>query len=159
MAIDDEEERRLRSVALQNANTIRLARKRAERELAAERERLRITLASIGDAVISTDAEGRVTYLNGVAEALTGWSQADAAGRPLPEIFHIVHEHTHQPVENPALRALKEGTVVGLANHSVLIARDGTERPIDDSAAPMLDELGTPVGAVLVFRDVSGSRR
>ncbi|MEA2563887.1 MAG: hypothetical protein QOH06_5391 [Acidobacteriota bacterium] len=159
MAIDDDEERRLRSVALQNANAILLARKRAERELAAERERLRITLASIGDAVISTDAEGRVTYLNGVAEVLTGWSQADAAGRPLPEIFHIVHEHTRQPVENPALRALKEGTVVGLANHSVLIARDGTERPIDDSAAPMLDESGIPVGAVLVFRDVSGSRR
>src|SRR5215218_10341009 len=93
----------------------------AERELAAERERLRITLASIGDAVISTDAEGRVTYLNKVAEALTGWSQADAAGRPLPDIFHIVHEHTRQPVENPVLRTLREGTVVGLANHSVLI--------------------------------------
>src|SRR5688500_9353246 len=107
---DDDEERRLRSVALQNANAILLARKRAERDLAAERERLRITLASIGDAVISTDAEGRVTYLNGVAEALTGWSQAEAAGRPLPDIFHIVHEHTRQPVENPALRTLKEGT-------------------------------------------------
>ncbi|HWN42875.1 MAG TPA: PAS domain S-box protein [Thermoanaerobaculia bacterium] len=156
---DDDEERRLRSVALQNANAILLARKRAERDLAAERERLRITLASIGDAVISTDAEGRVTYLNGVAEVLTGWSQAEAAGQPLPDIFHIVHEHTRQPVENPALRSLKEGRVVGLANHSVLIARDGTELPIDDSAAPMLDESGTPVGAVLVFRDVSGSRR
>ncbi|HEX5715718.1 MAG TPA: PAS domain S-box protein [Thermoanaerobaculia bacterium] len=159
MAFDEDEERRLRSVALQNANAILLARKRAERDLAAERERLRITLASIGDAVISTDAEGRVTYLNGVAEALTGWSQAEAAGQPLPDIFHIVHEHTRQPVENPALRTLKEGRVVGLANHSVLIARDGTERPIDDSAAPMLDESGTPVGAVLVFRDVSESRR
>jgi PAS domain S-box-containing protein len=159
MAFDEDEERRLRSVALQNANAILLARKQAERDLAAERERLRITLASIGDAVISTDAEGRVTYLNGVAEALTGWSQADATGRPLPDIFHIVHEHTRQPVENPALRTLKEGTVVGLANHSVLIARDGTERPIDDSAAPMLDEAGTPVGAVLVFRDVTESRR
>ncbi len=159
MAFDEDEERRLRSVALQNANAILLARKRAERDLAAERERLRITLASIGNAVISTDAEGRVTYLNGVAEVLTGWSQADAAGRPLTEIFHIVHEHTRQPVENPALRTLKEGRVVGLANHSVLIARDGTERPIDDSAAPMLDESGVPVGAVLVFRDVTESRR
>ncbi len=159
MAADDDEERRLRSVALQNAHAILRARQQAERELAAERERLRITLASIGDAVISTDAEGRVTYLNGVAEALTGWTQAEAAGRPLPEVFHIVNEHTRQPAENPALQALREGVVVGLANHTVLIARDGTERPIDDSAAPMLDESGAPVGVVLVFRDVTERRR
>src|SRR3954465_11117868 len=102
MAFDDDEERRPRSVALQNANAILLARQKAERELAAERERLRITLASIGDAVISTDAAGRVTYLNGVAEALTGWPQAEAAGRPLPDIFQIVNEQTRQPAENPA---------------------------------------------------------
>jgi PAS domain S-box-containing protein len=156
---DDEEERRLRSVALQNANAILLARQRAERELAAEREELRITLASIGDAVISTDAEGRVKYLNRVAEALTGWTQGEAAGRPLPEVFHIVNEYTRQPAENPALKALREGVVVGLANHTVLIARDGTARPIDDSAAPMLDESGTPMGVVLVFRDVTERRR
>jgi PAS domain S-box-containing protein len=156
---DDEEERRLRSVALQNANAIFLARQQAERELAAERERLRITLASIGDAVISTDAEGRVTYLNGVAEALTGWTQAEAVGRPLPDIFHIINEQTGQPAENPALRALHEGVVVGLANHTVLITRDGTGWPIDDSAAPMLDESGAPVGVVLVFRDVTERRR
>ena len=105
-------------------------------------EWLRITLASIGDAVISTDAEGRVTFMNGVAEALTGWPQAEAPGRPLPDVFHIVNERTRQPVENPALRALREGTIQGLANHTVLIARDGTERPIDDSAAPMRDEGG-----------------
>jgi PAS domain S-box-containing protein len=129
------------------------------RELAAERERLRITLASIGDAVISTDAEGRVAYLNGVAESLTGWTQAAALGRPLPEIFHIVNEKTGQPAENPALRALQEGVVVGLANHTVLIARDGTERPIDDSAAPMMDDAGVPVGTVLVFRDVTERRQ
>src|SRR6185436_5680992 len=107
MASDEDEERRLRSVALQNANAILLARQRAEQELAAERERLRITLASIGDAVISTDAEGRVTYLNGVAEALTGWTQDEAAGRPLPEVFRIVDEDTRQPAENPALKALR----------------------------------------------------
>src|SRR5215218_2620465 len=89
----------------------------AERELAAERERLRITLASIGDAVISTDAAGRVTFLNGVAEGLTGWPQAEAAGRPLPDVFRIVNEHTRRPAEDPVLRALGEGTVVGLANH------------------------------------------
>src|SRR4028118_1986485 len=110
----DDEELRLRSVALQNANAIRLASQRIERELAAERERLRITLSSIGDGVISTDAEGRVTYLNGVAEALTGWAQAEAVGRPLPELFHIVNEQTRQPAENPALKALREGVIVGL---------------------------------------------
>src|SRR3954454_270938 len=159
MTHNDDEERQLRSVALQNANAILLARQRVERELATERERLRITLASIGDAVISTDAEGRVTYLNGVAETLTGWTLADAAGRPLPDISHIVDEHSRQPAENPALRALRERAVVGLANHTTLLARDGTERPIDDSAAPMLDESGVPVGAVLVFRDVSERRR
>jgi PAS domain S-box-containing protein len=159
MTFNDDEEQRLRTVALQNAQAILAARQRAERELAAERERLRITLASIGDAVISTDAEGRVIYLNGVAEALTGWTQAEAAGRPLQDVFQIVNEHTRQPVENPALVALRDGVVVGLANHTALIARDGTERPIDDSAAPMLDEAGAPVGAVLVFRDVTERRR
>lgn len=157
MAFDDEEER-LRSVALQNVNAILLARERAERELAAERERLRITLASIGDAVISTDALGRVQYLNAVAEALTGWTQAEAAGRPLPDVFHIVNEYTRHPAENPALLALRKGVIAGLANHTVLIARDGTERPIDDSAAPMLDESGAAVGVVLVFRDVTERR-
>jgi PAS domain S-box-containing protein len=159
MALNDDEEQRLRSVALQNANVILLARQQAERELAAERERLRITLASIGDAVISTDAEGRVTYLNGVAETLTGWTQDEAAGRPLTDIFHVVNEQTREPVENPALQALQSGVVVGLANHSILIARDGTERPVDDSAAPMLDGSGGPVGVVLVFRDVTERRR
>jgi PAS domain S-box-containing protein len=159
VTFEDEEERRLRSVALQNANAILLARQRAERELAGERERLRITLASIGDAVISTDAEGRVEFLNVVAEALTGWTQSEAAGRPLPEVFHIVNEYTRQPALNPALRALREGLVVGLANHTVLIARDGMERPIDDSAAPMLDKSGVAVGVVLVFRDVTSRRR
>ncbi|HKH46805.1 MAG TPA: PAS domain S-box protein [Thermoanaerobaculia bacterium] len=159
MPYDDDEERRLRSVAIQNANAILLARQRTERELAAERERLRITLASIGDAVISTDDEGRVTFLNGVAEALTGWTHAEAAGRPLPDVFHIVNEYSRQPAENPAVQALRQGLVVGLANDTVLIARDGTERPIDDSAAPMLDESGSPVGAVLVFRDVTERRR
>jgi PAS domain S-box-containing protein len=159
MADEQEEERRLRAVALQNAQAILAARQRAERELAAERERLRITLASIGDAVISTDADGRIAFLNAVAEGLTGWPQAEAAGRPLPDVFRIVHERTRQPVENPALRALKDGVVVGLANHTVLVARDGSERPIDDSAAPMRDEQGRPVGAVLVFRDVTERRR
>jgi PAS domain S-box-containing protein len=159
MEAKDSEEERLRSVALQNAQSILLARRHSEDALRKESEWRRITLASIGDAVISTDPEGRVTFLNSVAEALTGWPCTEAVGRPLPEVFRIVNERTREPVENPALRALREGTVVGLANHTVLIARDGSERPIDDSAAPMRDETGTPLGAVLVFRDVSERRR
>lgn len=156
MADNTDEEKRLLAVALQNANAIQAARRRAEHELAREREQLRITLASIGDAVISTDAKGNITYLNAVAESLVGWSQLEAQGRPLSEVFHIVNERTRQIVENPALRALNEGVViVGLANHTILVARDGTERPIDDSAAPMRDETGVTVGVVLVFRDVT----
>jgi PAS domain S-box-containing protein len=158
-ADEPEEQQRLRSVALQNASAILAARQRAERELAAERERLRITLASIGDAVISTDAAGRVTYLNGVAETLTGWTEAEAAGRPLPDVFHVVDRDTREAVENPALQALREGAAVVLPHHAVLVARDGTERPIDDSAAPMLDESGSRVGTVLVFRDATERRR
>ena len=149
----------LRSVALRNARSIHLARQRAEEALARQSELLRITLASIGDAVISTDAEGRVTFLNGVAETLTGWTHADALGRPLPDVFRIINEATRLPVESPALRALREGTIVGLANHTILIAADGTERPIDDSAAPMRDATGSILGTVLVFRDVTDRRR
>jgi PAS domain S-box-containing protein len=155
MAAKDDEEELLRSVALQNAQSILLARRRAEEALRKQSEWLRVTLASIGDAVISTDAEGRITFMNGVAEAMTGWPQAEAVGRPLPDVFHIVDQRTRQPVEDPALRALRERTVVGLADPTSLIARDGTERPIDDTAALMEDEGGTALGAVLVFRDVS----
>ena len=156
--VKDPEEERLRSVALQNSQGILLARRRADEALRTQSEWLRVTLASIGDAVISTDAEGRITFMNGVAEALTGWSQTEALGRALPEVFHIVNERTRQPVENPALLALRVGAIVGLANHTVLVARDGTERPIDDSAA-MLNETGAAVGAVLVFRDVTEQKR
>lgn len=127
--------------------------------LLTERERLRITLASIGDAVISTDAEGRITFLNGVAEHLTGWSSANAKAQPLPHVFQIVNEHTREEVESPAIRALREGVIVGLANHTLLIARDGTERPIDDSAAPIRDSAGGTIGAILVFRDVTERKR
>jgi PAS domain S-box-containing protein len=151
MAERDDEEERLRAVVLQNAQSILLARRRAEETLRKQSEWLRIALASIGDGVISTDAEGRVTFMNGVAEKLTGWSCSEAMGLPLQNIFHIVNERTRQPVENPALRALQQGTVVGLANHTLLIARDGSERAIDDSAAPMRDEDGAVLGTVLVF--------
>ncbi len=159
MAGTDDEDELLHSVALQNASSIHRARQRAEDTLQKQSEWMRITLASIGDAVISTDAVGRVTFLNGVAEFLTGWTQAEAVGQPLSDVFRIINEVTRQPAENPALRALQVGTVVGLANHTILIARDGTERPIDDSAAPMRDGAGAMVGAVLVFRDVTERRR
>src|SRR5262249_51944637 len=105
------------------------ARDKAAAVLGEQRERYRITLASIGDAVITTDAGGRGASLNAAAEALTGWRQEEAAGQPLTEVFRIVNEKTRQPVEDPAARSLREGTVVGLANHTLLLARDGTERP------------------------------
>jgi PAS domain S-box-containing protein len=157
-SLDDEDEL-LHSVALRNARSVHVARQRAEEALQKQSEWLRITLASIADAVISTDELGRVTYLNGVAEALTGWSQAEAMGRPLPEIFHIIDEGTRQPLENPALQAVRAGIIVGPTNQTILIARDGTERPVDDSAAPMRDACGIAVGAVLVFRDVTERKR
>src|SRR5262249_16000307 len=135
-----------------------VARRAAEQGLAEEGERLRTTLASIGDAVITTDAEGRITSLNAVAEALTGWTKAEATGRPLDVVFRIVNEETRQAVKNPAARALSEGVVVGLANHAALIARDGKERPIDDSAAPIRSKAGEIIGCVLVFRDISERR-
>jgi PAS domain S-box-containing protein len=158
MARDDEDDL-LRSVALQNAQSISNARRRAEAVLRKQSEWLRVTLSSIGDGVISTDAEGRVSFMNRVAEALTGWPQSEALGLPLTDVFHIINEETRQPLENPALRALANGAVVGLVNHSILISRDGTERPIDDSAAPIRNEAGEVAGAVLIFRDITERRR
>jgi PAS domain S-box-containing protein len=123
------------------------------------RELLRITLLSIGDAVITTDLAGRVTSMNAVAETLTGWSQAHALGQPLDAVFRILNEETRAAVANPATKALREGIVVGLANHTVLLGKDGTEHPIDDSAAPIRDHQGRVSGCVLIFRDVSAQRR
>ena len=122
------------------------------------REVFRVTLRSIGDAVITTDTEGRITYINEVGESLTGWSQKDALGQPLERVFLIVNEVTRQPVASPATRALREGVVVGLANHTVLIRKDGKECPIDDSAAPIRNEQGHVSGCVLIFRDVTAQR-
>jgi PAS domain S-box-containing protein len=135
------------------------ARRAAEQGLAQEGERLRTTLASIGDGVITMDAEARITSLNPVAEALTGWPRAEATGQPLDVVFRIVNEESRQAVTNPASRALKEGVIDGLANHTALISRDGTERPIDDSAAPIRGKEGQVIGCVLVFRDISERRR
>ena len=131
---------------------------KAERERREALEAFRTTLYSIGDAVITTDASGRVNLLNPVAVALTGWREADAVGKPLPEVFRIVNERTRATVENPVERVLREGTVVGLANHTLLIARDGTERPIADSGAPIRGEGDGMVGVVLVFRDRTNDR-
>jgi PAS domain S-box-containing protein len=125
---------------------------------ALEAERLRTTLRSIGDGVVVTNRHGEVLSLNPVAEQLTGWTSEDARQRPLTEVFRIVHEDTRAPVENPALRALREGAVIGLANHTLLLARDGSEAPIDDSAAPIREANGRIAGSVLVFRDVSERR-
>ncbi|SIN68035.1 PAS domain S-box-containing protein [Singulisphaera sp. GP187] len=136
-----------------------IERRGAETALRVEKERLRVTLASIGDAVIVTDAEGRATFLNQVAEALTGWSACEASGQPLEAVFRVVNQETGTPVESPALRALREETTVALAAHTILVARDGNTRPIDDSAAPIRDESGQIVGVVLVFRDVTERRR
>ena len=122
-------------------------------------ETLRVTLHSIGNAVITTDMRGHVMTLNAVAESLTGWTQAQAAGQPLDAVFRIANEDTRRPVENPATKALREDTVVGLANDTVLIRRDGAEHPIDDSAAPIRDAAGEISGCVLVFRDVSAQRQ
>lgn len=133
-------------------------RKRAEDDLREQQEYLRTTLQSIGDAVIVTDAEGRVTMQNPVASQLTGWGD-EACGQPLTTVFNIVHEKTGAVVENPVERVLREGIVVGLANHTNLIAKDGTARPIADSAAPIRDTEGNTSGVVLVFRDVTEERR
>jgi PAS domain S-box-containing protein len=127
----------------------------------ASRDLLHTTLTSIGDAVIATDDSGNVTFLNGVAENLTGWSPAQAEGQPLQTVWAIVDEETRQTMESPVVKALGEGVVVDTANpnRTVLVSRDGSERPIDDSAAPIRNAHGKIIGAVLVFRDVSERRR
>jgi PAS domain S-box-containing protein len=121
-------------------------------------EEFRITLYSIGDAVITTDPDGRIRQMNPVAEQLTGWPETEAQGQSLDKVFHIVSEETRAVVENPVQRVLSEGVIVGLANHTLLIARDGVERPIADSGAPIRDENGVMVGVVLVFRDQTEER-
>lgn len=134
-------------------------RQAAEAVERAQRQRFEVTLGSIGDAVIATDTESRVTFLSRVAAELTGWSASEAAGRPIDDVFAIRNEDTGAPVENPAVRAMRDGRVVGLANHTVLLSRTGRRIPIDDSGAPIIDASGATIGAVLVFRDVSEARQ
>ncbi|PAW79113.1 MAG: hypothetical protein B9S32_03920 [Verrucomicrobia bacterium Tous-C9LFEB] len=126
---------------------------RSQEALLAEKQKLSVTLHSIGDGVVTTDTEGRVYLLNREGEYLTGWTQAEAEGKPLSEVFRIVHEFTRLPIEDPVKKVLRTGRTVELANHTVLISRDGKERIIADSAAPIRDSGGAIIGTVLVFRD------
>jgi PAS domain S-box-containing protein len=169
----DDEEKLIHSVALQNARAVLLARERAERELMAAKEALerkslelaeqreffRVTLSSIGDGVIAADTQGQITFLNPVAEAMTGWKLDDAIGQPLENVFNIVNEESRKPATNPVVKVLLDGAVVGLANHTLLIARDGRETAIADSAAPIRDATGKISGVVMVFHDVTEERR
>jgi PAS domain S-box-containing protein len=134
-------------------------RARHEEELVNQREWLATTLGSIGDAVLATDAAGNVQFINSVTARLTGWSAEEAAGRPIGEVFHIVNQRTRKPAENPVARAVREGVIVGLANHTLLLSRSGEETPIEDSAAPIRSRDGKVLGVVLVFRDVTESQR
>ena len=124
----------------------------AAAEIRRQRHLLSVTLGSIGDAVMVTDTEARITFMNSVAESLTGWTLAEAKEQPISKVFHIVSEETRMPVDNPVEKVMRLGMVVGLANHTLLIRKDGSELPVDDSGAPIRDE-GRIRGAVLVFRD------
>ena len=170
--MNDSEDQKLRAASLKNVESIQAARRRAERELLAAKEELerkteelqrqrewfQVTLSSIGDAVITTDVHGRVTFLNPVAETLTGWRCAEANGEAVETVFKIVNEETHNEVDHPIKKVLELGKIVGLANHTALIARDGKEIAIEDSAAPIRDERGNVIGVVMVFRDVTAQR-
>ncbi len=134
-------------------------RKHAEDMLAAERERLLVTLRSIGDGVIATDTGGKIVIMNQVAETLTGWQQAEAQGKSLADVFTIVNESTKERCENPVEKVMMQKTIVELANHTILIAKDGTEHIIGDSGAPILNKDGTIIGVVLVFRDMTEKQR
>lgn len=147
----------LSDMAYQNVQQARFIseRRKAEEQLRQSEENLRATLNSIGDAVIATDTAGLVTRLNPVAEHLTGWQQEQAAGKPLDHVFQIINAETRLPADNPVWKVLETGRIVGLANHTVLIARGGEERQIADSGAPIRDADGNITGVVLVFRDVT----
>ncbi len=143
------------SVLLYRSDAVR---QEAERALRRSEESLAVTLQSIGDAVLATDTKGNITRMNRVAEELTGWKQAEAQNRPVAEVFHIVHEETGAPATIPVADVLATGEIQGLANHTVLIERNGSRRAIADSAAPIRDADGRILGVVLVFRDVSEER-
>ncbi len=158
----DEEvaERRQAQEALQTAQG-GLERRVEERTkaLRESEQRWATTLASIGDAVIATDVEGKIAFMNAVAEGLTGWTLMDAATKPVSEVFTIINEHTRSEVESPVTKVVREGKIVGLANRTILVKKDGTEVPIDDSGAPIRDKDGNTTGVVLVFRDITERKR
>src|SRR5262245_35361290 len=131
----------------------------AELELENRKEWFRVMVSSIGDAVLVTDTQARIVFLNPAAEALTGWLLTEAKGRAIAEVFQSLNEETRKPAQNPVEKALEEGRVVGLANHTILVSKNGTERAIDDSAAPIVDTQGRLIGVVLVFRDITEQRR
>ncbi len=131
----------------------------AQLALSESEQRWSATLASIGDAVIATDLSGKITFINGVAEKLTGWSLDNVSGKPVEDVFKILNEYTRKIVENPVYKVLQKGTIVGLANHTILIRKDGTEVAIDDSGAPIKNKEGKTSGVVLVFRDITERRK
>ena len=134
-------------------------RRQMEEALRESEQRWATTLASIGDAVIATDVEARITFMNAVAEELTGWTLSEAVAGPVTKVFNIVNEQTRRKVENPVAKVLEQGNIIGLANHTLLVRKDGTEVPIDDSGAPIRDPNGKTLGVVLVFRDITERKR
>jgi PAS domain S-box-containing protein len=133
-------------------------RRMYERDILAARDLFRTTLASIGDAVVATDAEGRITFMNGEAERLSGWRQDEALGKPVEDILLLQREDNQESIENPVKHAIRVAEVVGLANHTVLVSKDGRILTVDDSASPIRDGAGKVIGGVLVFRDVTERR-
>lgn len=148
------EERELRT-----AIEIALYKHESEQRLREKQQWLSTILKSIGDAVIANDIEANITFMNPVAETLTGWKQEEAIGKAITEVFNIVDEHHHQPIESPVIAALRQGVTVGLPEHTLLLAKNGVAKPIDDSAAPIKDESGSIKGAVLIFRDITEKKQ
>jgi PAS domain S-box-containing protein len=147
------------SSQLRTAIEMALYKHATERKLRESERRYAVTLSSIGDAVIATDEKLLVTFMNPVAEMLTGWVGMEGIGRPLVEVFRIINEDTRQIIDNPASKVLHSGVVAGLANHTILLARDGREITIDDCGSPIIDDRGEIIGTVLVFRDTTQRRQ
>ena len=150
--------RRLQTVSNAFRVSNETLRLRAEEAFRSE-QNLRTTLESIGDAVVTTDAAGRIESMNAVAEQLTGWTAKEARAQPLETVFHILDESTREPVENPVAKVHRLNCIIGLANHTILVRRDGTELFIDDSGAPIRDKSGAILGVVLVFRDITMAKK
>jgi PAS domain S-box-containing protein len=131
----------------------------AQTSLRESEQRWATTLASIGDAVIATDVSGQVRFMNGVAEALTGWTLSESSLKPVKEVFNIINEQTRTKVEDPVTKVLENGMILGLANHTVLVRKDGSDVPIDDSGAPIKDKTGKTIGVVLIFRDITERKK